>query len=387
MTGLSGNEIYCLHLKKMKPGDLVIGNSVFSMGFIGSLAAAGKGFLGGEVQQITSVIHEGRQEAYDRMAKEAQQRGGIGITGVTNELLEFHGNSEFLSVASCVHGESGAAEQLRFSTSADGQELYCQLDAGFTPMKFCFGNVAYSIGATGGLVGSLKAMARGEIKEFSDVFNMTRHLALQRICADAQSVGANCVVGIETRTMRFQGVHEMLMMGTGSYHPSLAVAGTAAHAHAPGSPPPLPYQSAPATSAEAAYPAQPVTSDLTNEEMWNLVNMGYMPLKLVLGTAVYSLGVVGGIKAMLSSFSRGEVNELTTLIYDAREHAIGLIRDEAGAIGADDVVGIKTHIHEHGNLIEFMAIGTAVKKHAGLTTVSPTLPPQAIIRDKDTWIG
>ena len=39
-----------------------------------------------------------------------------------------------------------------------------------------------------------------------------------------------------------------------------------------------------------------------------------------------------------------EVNDLTSLIYDAREHAIGLIRAEANAIGADDVVGIKTHI-------------------------------------------
>ena len=65
-------------------------------------------------------------------------------------------------------------------------------------------------------------------------------------------------------------------------------------------------------------------------------------------------------------------SDLTTLIYDAREHAIGLIRDEATAIGADDVVGIKTHIHEHGNLIEFMAIGTAVKKVANLTTLTPT---------------
>lgn len=27
MTGLSGNEIYCLHLKNMTPGELVIGNS------------------------------------------------------------------------------------------------------------------------------------------------------------------------------------------------------------------------------------------------------------------------------------------------------------------------------------------------------------------------
>src|SRR5690348_9828367 len=103
MTGLSGNEIYCLRLKGLAPGDLVIGNSVFSMGFLGNLAAAGRGFLGGEVTQITAVIHEGRQEAYTRMTAEASSRGGIGITGVTSELRHFHGNIEFLAVGSCVH--------------------------------------------------------------------------------------------------------------------------------------------------------------------------------------------------------------------------------------------------------------------------------------------
>ena len=39
---------------------------------------------------------------------------------------------------------------------------------------------------------------------------------------------------------------------------------------------------------KARLDANPITSDLTNEEMWNLVHMGYLPLKLVLGTAVYS---------------------------------------------------------------------------------------------------
>jgi hypothetical protein len=91
--------------------------------------------------------------------------------------------------------------------------------------------------------------------------------------------------------------------------------------------------------------------------------------------------------AFFKSFTRGEVNELTSLIYEAREHAIGLIRDEAAAIGAEDVIGIKTHVHEMGGLLEFMAIGTAVKRFASLKTVSPALPPQAIIRDKDTWIS
>lgn len=360
MTGLSGNEIYCLLLKGYRPGDLVIGNSVFSMGVLGSLGATGRGLLGGEVSQITSVIHEGRLEAYTRMEKEAIQQGGAGITGVTNQLRTFHGNTEFLSLASCVHRNDGQpTEKIEFSSSADGQELYCQIDSGFKPLKFVFGNVAYSVGVAGGVLGSLKGMARGEIKEFSDVFNQTRHLALQRIMDDAVSAGGNAVVGIETRIMQFQGVHEMLMLGTASRH----------------------------TSLPGIHDSRPISSDLTNEEMWNMVNIGYLPLKLVLGTAVYSLGVVGGIKAALQSFSRGEVTDLTTLIYDAREHALGLIADEANAIGADDVVGIKIHVHEHGNLLEFMAIGTAVKHFEGVTTLSPALPPQAIIRDKDTWIG
>jgi uncharacterized protein YbjQ (UPF0145 family) len=365
MTGLSGNEIYCLHLKGLSPGDLVIGNSVFSMGVLGSLAAAGRNLLGGEVTQITQIIHEGRLEAFNRMVKEAQDRGGAGITGVTNELRTFHNNSEFLSVASTVHREGAGGEQIEFSSSADGQELYCQLDAGFTPVRFVFGNVAYSIGAAGGLLGTLKSLARGEIHEFSDVFNHTRHLALERIVAEAAAAGANSVVGIETRTMRFSGAHEMLMLGTASHHPALPGGG----------------------GRQGVDARQIVTSDLTNEEMWNLVHMGFMPLKLVLGTAVYSLGMVGGVKALFKSFTRGEISDLTSLIYDAREHAIGLIRDEAGTIGADDVVGIKTHVHEHGSLLEFMAIGTAVKRVPGLRTVSADLPPQAIIKDKETWIG
>ncbi len=361
MTGLSGNEIYCLHLKGMKPGNLVIGNSVYSMGFLGSIGAGFKNMMGGEVTQITQIIHEGRAQSYQRMVDEAVGHGGIGVTGVTSDLRQFHANIEFLSVASTVHAEQGPqqTETLEFTTAHNAQELYCQIDSGYEPRKFVFGNVAYSIGLTGGLLGSLKAIRRGEVKEFSDVFNHTRHLALERIVAEARTVGANAVIGIETRVMPFRGIHEMMMMGTASHNAELG----------PG------------------FAQNPVTSDMTCEEMWNLTNIGYHPVKLLLGTAVYSLGVVGGIMAALKSFSRGEINELTTLIYDAREHAIGLIRDEADAIGADDVVGIKTHVHDMGSLLEFMAIGTAIKRHAGVKTANEFLPPQAIIRDRDTWIS
>ena len=38
ITGLSGNEMYCLQLKGLRPGELVIGNSVHSLGVIGGKA-------------------------------------------------------------------------------------------------------------------------------------------------------------------------------------------------------------------------------------------------------------------------------------------------------------------------------------------------------------
>ena len=358
LTGLSGNEMYCLALKGLTPGELVIGNSVHSLGFLGGIGAGFQVMFGGEVRQITDIISEGRHEAQTRLEAEATKHGAQAITGVTSELRTMQGNTEFLSVGSCVHGPAGSASGKAVSTNGGGQQHYCVLDAGYTPKRMVMGNVAYSVGVAGGLLGTLKSLARGEIKEFSDIFNKTRHLALERLTTEARNVGANAVVTIETRIMPFKGVHEMLMLGTAASHPALPTSAT----------------------------ATPVTSDLTAEEMWNLAAIGYMPLKLVLGTAVYSLGVIGGFKAAFKSFTRGEISDLTSLIYDAREHAIGLVRAEAEAIGADDVVGLKTHIHEIGSLIEFMAVGTAVKKLPGAKPLTDTLPAQAIIRDKDTWI-
>lgn len=360
MTGLSGNEMFCLAKKGFTPGNLVIGNSVYSVGFVGSLGSAFRTIAGGEVEQITSIVHDGRQASYERMIAWTDLHGAIGITGVTSELVLHSGNVEFLSIGSCVHQEGLNATHIDWSASADGQELYCQIDAGFHPRKFVFGNVAYSIGLGGGIAGAFRGLGRGEVHEYSEVFNKTRHLALQRITAEAVSAGANAVVGINTSIIPFQGMQEMVMIGTAARHPLL---------------PP-------------EYDQTPITSDLTNEEMWNLVHMGYMPLQLVLGVSVYSLGFVGGVKAVFKSLVRGEINELTTLIYEARENAITHLTRDADACGADDVVGIKTYVYEVGSgMIEFMAIGTAVKEWPGLTTVNDSLPPQAVIADKDTFIN
>ena len=98
-------------------------------------------------------------------------------------------------------------------------------------------------------MGALKSLQRGEVVQYSQVFNETRHRALERITAECRAAGGNAVVGIKTSIIPFQGMQEMVMLGTASYHPS------------------LPEQ----------YRQNPISSDLTNEEMWNLVHMGYMP--------------------------------------------------------------------------------------------------------------
>ena len=125
------------------------------------------------------------------------------MTGVTSELKDFAGNTEFLFVGSCLHGKGldNSHSGNFFSSAGDAQELYCHMDAGYQPIQHAFGNISYMMGMGGGIMGSLKAMARGEIKEYSDVFNATRHKALDRIVAQAKSCNANAVVGIRTKIM------------------------------------------------------------------------------------------------------------------------------------------------------------------------------------------
>ncbi len=357
LTGLSGNEIYCMRLKGLIPSGVVIGNSIQSMGFLGGVRSAFRGIVGGEIPDVTQMIHEGRAAAFARMRAEADREQVHGVVGVTSELRNLSGNSEFLFVGSGVSGGPGTA---LFTSAGDAQELYCHMDAGYEPKEFVFGNIAYSVGAVGGIAGTLKTLVRGEIKEFSDVFNETRHHALDRLVTHAKEVRANAVVGVRTNVLHFAGFHEMYMSGTAALHAALP----------------------------ADAQTSPVTSDLTGEELWGMSQLGYMPMKLLISTSVYSLGAIGGLKAAFQSLVRGELGDLTTLIYDAREQVFDRLKNEAAALGAEEVIGIKTYIVELGSsLVEIFAVGTAVRKLAGMDVKTAALPAQAIIRDKDTWLN
>jgi len=354
ITGLSGNEIYLLDAKGYDAGDIVVGNCVNSMGFLRSLGSGLSNLAGGEVTQVTQQIHDARQTAFTRMVAEAKKHGATGVAGVASGLMHQGGHTEFLFTGSCVHGRG--TPQTFFTSAGNAQELYCHMDAGYRPVQHVFGNIAYSLGLGGGLLGALKTLGRGEIKEYSNVFNATRHKALARLVGAAKHEKANAVVGIRTHVMWWHSAHEMTMTGTASFNPALP--------------------------ADAGV----VTSDLTGEELWTMTKVGYMPIRLVLSTSVYSLGVVGGLKSFFRSFTQGEIPELSKLVLEAREVAINRLKSEADALDASTVAGTKTYIHHiGGGLIEFLAIGTAMKKVSGVAVTTPELPAQAILHDKDTW--
>jgi uncharacterized protein YbjQ (UPF0145 family) len=97
-TGLSGNEIFCLNQKNFTPGNILIGNSVYSLGILRALASGVSALVGGEVEQFTQLIKDGREAAYERLIAEAQTHQAAGITGVNSDII-FHGsNIEFLSI-------------------------------------------------------------------------------------------------------------------------------------------------------------------------------------------------------------------------------------------------------------------------------------------------
>jgi uncharacterized protein YbjQ (UPF0145 family) len=379
ISGLSGNEVYCLRRKGWAPGGVVVGNSVQSLGFAGGIGRAFKTMAGGEIENLTQLISEGRHAALKRIEREAQERGAGGLTGVTLEVKTIGGMIEFLAIGSAIHreGEEGRGREREriavarsdeprrgegrsasfFSTACSGQDLYCHIDAGYEPRHLVLGNVAYAMGIGRGITGAFRQFsARGEVKEFSDMYNHTRHLALGRLEDEAEERGCNAVVDIITRVVPMSGALEILMVGTGSYNPALS------------------------------KQDQPATSELTGEELWNLTQMGYEPVRLVLGTSVYSLGLAGGIKAMFRSMSRGEVPEMTHLVHEARENCLDHLDADARDYGAEAVIGTKLFISELGSgLIEVLAIGTAVRRNAAMKTQSEQLLPQVIIRDRDTF--
>ena len=81
----------------------------------------------------------------------------------------------------------------------------------------------------------------------------------------------------------------------------------------------------------------------------------------VFGLVVRSRGLGGNIMAGLRSLVGGEIKEYTSLLEDARRHAIDRMVQNATAMGANAVVRMQFDSSEIGSTMsEIVAYGTAV---------------------------
>lgn len=101
------------------------------------------------------------------------------------------------------------------------------------------------------------------------------------------------------------------------------------------------------------------TSDLSVNEFLLVREAGFEPVGLVMGTSIYHIGWQR--PALRQSM---ELDILTQAMYSARDLAMTRMEEEADALDADGIVGVRLEVSrsEWGeHLAEFMAIGTAVR--------------------------
>jgi uncharacterized protein YbjQ (UPF0145 family) len=105
------------------------------------------------------------------------------------------------------------------------------------------------------------------------------------------------------------------------------------------------------------------TSDLSVNEFLLVKQVGFDPIGLVMGSSIYQIAP--------PIANPGQSHELTTLtqaLYESRDHAMTRMEEEAEALGADGIIGVRLQMNLHAfgrNIAEFVAVGTAIRHRHG----------------------
>jgi uncharacterized protein YbjQ (UPF0145 family) len=226
-----------------------------------------------------------------------------------------------------------------FSSDLSVNEFLLVREAGFRPLGFVMGTSVYHVGIQTSNWGR-----NMELDVLSQAMYHARELAMTRMEAEAHAFGADGIVGVRLAVvLREWGAHvaEFVAVGT-------AIVG----------------DQAPPTGTWRDDRGRPFTSDLSGQDFWTLLEAGYAPLGLVMGTCVYHIAHQRMGQMLRNAGQNVELPQFTQGMYDARELAMGRMQAEARARGAEGIVGFNLTEHGHawgGHATEFFAIGTAVR--------------------------
>ncbi|MGH7609111.1 MAG: heavy metal-binding domain-containing protein [Candidatus Dormibacteria bacterium] len=222
-----------------------------------------------------------------------------------------------------------------FTSDLSISEFLLVKEAGFDPVGLVVGSSIYHIG-----VQIANYRQNQELQVLSQAMYQARELAMSRMEEEADALDADGIVGVRLDINRYewgQGLAEFMAVGTAVRSQQ---------------------------GSMRTNKGKPFTSDLSGQDFWTLLQAGYAPLALVMGSCVYHVAHQGLGQWMRSVGQNQEMPNFTQALYDARELAMERMQNEAEEVGAEGIVGAQIRENNHGwgsHMIEFFAVGTAVR--------------------------
>lgn len=227
-----------------------------------------------------------------------------------------------------------------FTSDLSINEFFLVKQAGFDPLGLVMGSSIYHVGIQ--IPGNFQSM---ELDVLTQAFYQARELAMTRMEEEADVLGADGVVGVR------------LEVNVGTWGEELAefmAIGTAVKARD--------------GRSWRTPDNRPFTSELSGQDFWTLLQTGYRPVEMTMGTCVYHVARQGFMQALKRMGRNIEMDNYTQAIYDARELAISRMQAEAERVNAVGIVGSRVEEKSHGwgsHIIEFFSIGTSVAELDG----------------------
>ena len=223
-------------------------------------------------------------------------------------------------------------------------------EAGFEPLGFVVGSSIYHVGLQVG-----RWSQNQELQVLTQAMYSARELAMSRMRAEADHLGADGIVGVQLKMQMYAWGQEVL---------EFVATGTAVKAEA-------------GTGAHRAPDGRAFTSDLSAQDFFRLLAAGAVPVAFVLGTCVYHIAHQSAMQALRQAGRNQEMLQFTQGIYEARELALARMQSEASAAKSSGIVGVSVAVSNHvwgEHATEFLATGTAVRRLADQHRLPDTSP-------------
>lgn len=227
------------------------------------------------------------------------------------------------------------AQRKFFTSDLSVNEFLLAREAGFEPLGLVMGSSIYHIGIQLG-----KVFQNMELEVLTQAMYHARELAMTRMEEEADILGADGVIGVRLEVNRYVWGPEMA---------EFMAVGTAVKSRDGGS--------------FKAPDGRPFTSDLSGQDFWTLLQTGFRPVSLAMGTCVYHVAHQGLMQSLKQIGRNLEMANYTQALYDARELALSRMQAEAEREGAIGIVGTQVKENSHGwdsHVIEYFAVGTGV---------------------------